>query len=204
MARRSDHSREELHALIMESARKLAEEDGLGGLTARRIASRIGYAPGTIYNLFSNLDDLVLQLRGETLDSFYEFLSARMTKGPAEEVLVNIAQSYIEFVSKHSQLWAILFEHRLPEGYQVPDWYHARATRLLGLVEQAIAEFFEPEQSHQRLHHAQVLWASLHGICSIQLAGKLVLKQSTDLMARSLISNYVAGLRRELGEAGAG
>ena len=59
MARRSDHSRDELKALILDCAREIAEEEGLRGLTARRIATEIGYAPGTIYNLFSNLDDLI-------------------------------------------------------------------------------------------------------------------------------------------------
>ena len=68
MARRSDHSREELYALILDSARSIVEEDGFSGLTARRVASSIGYAPGTIYNLFSNLDDLILHLRGKVLD----------------------------------------------------------------------------------------------------------------------------------------
>jgi len=98
MARRSDHSREELHALILECARGIAEKKGLRGLTARRIAADIGYAPGTIYNLFANLDNLILQLRGNTLDAFYDFMSANAIDGDPEEILINIANNYITFV----------------------------------------------------------------------------------------------------------
>ena len=54
MARRSDHSREELYDLALESARVIAEIEGLRGLAARRIARDIGYTVGTIYNLFDH------------------------------------------------------------------------------------------------------------------------------------------------------
>ena len=202
MARRSDHSRIELSTLILESARDIAEEEGLGGLTARRIAAKIGYAPGTIYNIFSNLDDLILQLRGETLDSLHDFLSLNAVDGEPEEILINIAKNYIKYVREHPKLWGLMFEHRLPDGDQVPDWYHEKATRLLNFAENAIATLFTSGEVKERLHHAQVLWASLHGICSIQVAGKLVLKEPAELMARSLITNYVEGLRYELDVGG--
>jgi len=197
MARRSDHSRDELKALILDCARGIAEEEGLRGLTARRIAAKIGYAPGTIYNLFSNLDDLILQLRGETLDTLYDYLSSKVVNGEPEAILINIAQNYITFVSKHANLWGIMFEHKLPDSFKVPDWYHNKSLRLLKLGENAIATFFSPEQDEDRLHHAQILWASLHGICSVQIAGKLVKKESAELMVQSLITKYVEGLRYE-------
>ena len=196
MARRSDHSREELRALIMSCARKIAEKEGLRGLTARRIAADIGYAPGTIYNLFSNLDDLILHIRGDTLDEFYEFLSKEKPTGDPEADLMNIARNYIEFVHKHSKLWELMFEHKLPDEYNPPDWYHEKALKLFTLAENTIAVFFSPGQEEERFHHAQVVWASLHGICSIP-AHKLVVKESTELMAQSLITRYVAGLRYE-------
>jgi len=197
MARRSDHNREELHALILDRARGIAEEKGLRGLTARRIAADIGYAPGTIYNLFANLNNLILQLRGNTLDAFYDFMSANEIAGEPEEILINIANNYITFVSEHANLWGIMFEHKLPDGFEVPDWYHQKAYRLLKPVEDALAAYFSPEQDEDRLHHAQVLWASLHGICAIQITGKLVKKESAEMMTQSLITIYVQGLRFE-------
>ena len=60
MGRRADHSRDELFEMALSAAREIAEEDGLGGLTARRIAAKIGYSAGTLYNLFDDLDDLAL------------------------------------------------------------------------------------------------------------------------------------------------
>ncbi len=71
MARRKDHSREELKDLILQAAWKIVGAEGYEGLTARRVAAEIGYAPGTIYNLFASMDDLCQQLCGRTLDDLY-------------------------------------------------------------------------------------------------------------------------------------
>lgn len=40
----------------------------LRGITARRIATNIGYSPGTLYNVFVNLEDLIVQLNIDTLN----------------------------------------------------------------------------------------------------------------------------------------
>jgi AcrR family transcriptional regulator len=79
MARRSDHTRDELHRLALDAARRITEREGLRGLRARQIARDIGYTIGTLYNLFEDLDDLILHLNGETLDALF----ATCSRAPA-------------------------------------------------------------------------------------------------------------------------
>lgn len=69
MARRSDHTRDELRTLILEAAWSIIGQENAEGLTARRVASEIGYAPGTVYNLFESMDDLILNINLRTLGS---------------------------------------------------------------------------------------------------------------------------------------
>ena len=47
MARRSDHSREELYDLALSAAREIAEAEGLRGLTARRVSNFLRNSPGS-------------------------------------------------------------------------------------------------------------------------------------------------------------
>ena len=82
MARRADHSREELCEIAMQAAERIVETDGLRALTARNVADAIGYSPGTLYNLFANLDELILQLNGRTLDALHDRL-ARDGRSPS-------------------------------------------------------------------------------------------------------------------------
>jgi len=195
MGRRSDHSREELYALAMAAAQAIAEDEGLRGLTARRITREIGYTIGTFYNLFDNFDDLILRLNGTTLDALFEVCAAAPPGSEPEAGLRQLAERYIRYTREHAKRWHILFEHRLPDGEVQPDWYTEKILRVLGRVETALAPLFDAGQEAERLHSARVLWASLHGICSLEAVDKLADTETVEALSDSLITNYLAGLR---------
>ncbi len=195
MARRSDHTRDELYEMALAAAREIAEKDGLRGLTARRIAREIGYSPGTLYNVFEDLDDLIVHLNGSTLDTLYEALeNIGLDDDPAIAVRA-LTEGYIRFVRDHPKLWSILFEHHLPDGRLLPNWHHEKIMRLLALLERALAPLFSPGREDLRHHSARVIWSSLHGMVSLEIGGKLVATESVEGMADSLVTNFVAGLR---------
>jgi AcrR family transcriptional regulator len=186
--------------LALAAAGEIAEKEGLRGLKARRIAREIGYTIGTIYNLFEDLDDLIVHFNGTTLDALYEACVAVRLDGEPEAAVRALAQAYIRFTRDHPKRWSALFEHRLPEGKELPEWHHAKILRLLGLLERALAPLFPPGREAERHHTARVLWSSLHGICSLESAGKLVETESVEAMSDTLISNYLVGLRSHLAQ----
>ena len=195
MGRRSDHSRDELYAMALKAARDIAEEEGLRGLTTRRIAQEIGYTVGTLYNVFENLDDLILHLNGTTLDDLYEVCSKVRLDEESEAAVLALAESYVRFIREHPKRWSILFEHHLPDGRELPEWHHEKVSRLLGLLEQALAPLFAPGQEAERHHSARVLWASLYGIGALESVSKLGQNVSVESLSESLFSNFLAGLR---------
>ncbi len=195
MGRRSDHSRDELYAMALKAARDIAEEEGLRGLTTRRIAQEIGYTVGTLYNVFENLDDLILHLNGTTLDDLYEVCSKVRLDEESEAAVLALAESYVRFIREHPKRWSILFEHHLPDGRELPEWHHEKVRRLLGLLEQALAPLFAPGQEAERHHSARVLWASLYGIGALESVSKLGQNVSVESLSESLFSNFLAGLR---------
>ena len=66
MGRRSDHSREEIRQMALQAAESIVTEGGYKALSARKVASEIGYTVGTLYLVFENLDELVLYVNGRT------------------------------------------------------------------------------------------------------------------------------------------
>ena len=200
MARRSDHSRAELRIMALEAAREVAEAEGWRGLTARKVANRIGYSVGTLYNVFEDLDDLIIAVNGETLDALFQHLQEARDAGTAadpEESLMVLAKAYVAYIDRHPNLWDILFEHRLPPGRSLPSWYGEKLAGLLGLLESAISPLFDPAQDRDIARSARVLWCAMHGICSLARSGKLgvVGPDSLDSMARELIASYTTGLK---------
>ncbi|MCZ6446815.1 MAG: TetR/AcrR family transcriptional regulator [Alphaproteobacteria bacterium] len=197
MGRRSDHSREELGALALDAARRIVEQEGLRGLTARRVARDIGYTIGTIYNHFENLDDLIMQMNGQTLDALYAALTERPLDGGPEKALRSLMDGYLAFTSRHPKFWAALIEFQPAEGQGLPDWHGEKILRLLGLIERALAPLLAHSTEAQRLHRARVIWSSLHGICSQEASGKIAATESAAAMADTLLTYLLAGLKAE-------
>ena len=202
MARRSDHNREELYNLAMTAARKIVSREGFRGLTARKVAHEIGYSPGTLYNLFENLDEMAIHLNGNTLDMLREHLSQVSLKGDPVGDINALLEAYLEFIHRHDRSWNMLFEHSLPEETPVPDWYQEKVKQVLGFIEKALAPLFKDPGCEENSLAARVLWASLHGICQLANANKLDIlsEETTRILARSLVENYVTGLKIRHGQ----
>jgi AcrR family transcriptional regulator len=199
MARRSDHAPEELKRLALEAAEAIALEEGLRGLTVRRVAERIGYAPGTIYNLFANLDDLIVQLNGMTLDALAAELGAAAGGRPATRPH-RLVEAYFDFVESRPRLWSLLFEHRLPEGVDLPDWYRPKLAALIGLVAEALEPLMQDRSSEARYAATVTMWAGLHGISTLAVSAKLTLVAETEpRQLGHLLVDRMLGSRDETG-----
>ena len=183
--------------MALDAAGRIIEQDGPDGLTARKVAGAIGYAPGTLFNLFRNQDEMILHLNGRTLDHLCRHLETGRMSGDAEGGVKTVLKAYMGFLERHPGSWNLLFEFSLPDGTELPDWYSEKVEKLLGLLEAAMAPLFGPDQAPDGAQAARVLWAGLHGICSLASSGKLmaVTDKSVAEMAGSLVRHCLAGLR---------
>lgn len=197
MGRRSSHTPEQLRLLILDAAQAIIEDSGLAGLSAREIARRIGYSPGTIYNMFQNLDDVVLHVEARVLDALDARLQDVLTGADAPEDKVRrLAQTYLSFTHEKPRLWNLLFEHYMPGGADTPIWYQDRLEGLMRRVEESLAPLFGPDDAFAHKRTARVLWAGVHGITSLSTANKLtnVTTEAAALLVADLVNNYLTGL----------
>lgn len=56
---RKEKDRKILEGKIVDAAVEIIAEEGFNRLSIRKIANRIGYAPGTIYNYYKNKDEIL-------------------------------------------------------------------------------------------------------------------------------------------------
>ncbi|MCZ6764754.1 MAG: TetR/AcrR family transcriptional regulator [Alphaproteobacteria bacterium] len=206
MARRSDHSREELFERTADAVTALVEAHGYPNLTMRKVAETIGYSVGTLYNLFDNLDDMILTANGRTLDALDTALANAGITGAPEADLAALLDRYLAFTAERPGRWSMLYEHTMKDGDPIPDWYQAKVARVMGRLEAALTPLFaganqdDIANAIEKKRGAQVLWAGLHGIWSLAQTGKLgiVSTEPAAVLARNLVETYVAGLKTRL------
>ncbi len=200
MGRRSSHTPEELRELIIQAATELIEQAGLKGLSAREIARKIGYSPGTLYNVFADIDDLVLTIEYRLLERLSLRLAEVPHSGDPTQHLCDLAETYFAFTQERPRLWNLLFEHYMPNDWKVPSVFQARLEALLSVLEHALQPVIACADPVRTQRAARVLWASVHGITSLATAEKLtnVTQENAGLLVQDMVRTYVAGLHTEL------
>ena len=190
-----DEKRQDLKARIIEAAERRIEERGVESLRARDIMSDVGAALGGLYNVFSDLDDLVLQINSRTLARLKAALEqGGGPEGDPQAALTRLALAYASFARTHPRLWSALFQHRFAAGRPIPDWHMAEQGELLAYLARALRPL-QPELSEAALAlRARTLFGALHGIVETSLAERFVGVGELDLERE--IEAFIALLTR--------
>lgn len=195
MGRRNDHSRDEIREMALKAGIGLLENDGMGSVSARKIAAEINYTVGTLYLVFENLDDLILHINLRTINLMHEHMKNCLNSGlsPVEQ-LKQMAVTYVSFAQQNENRWRLVYEHASAIRSAVYDEYIRVSKAMLKQVEVELEKLQQVSQS-QLEKQTRALWGGVHGICMLSLSDKLhhgdvPIHDMTDL----LIDQFVYGL----------
>jgi len=175
--------RDALRAKLIDAAENRMKANGLTGLRARDITKDAGCALGGLYNAFGDLDELVLHVNARTLDSLSEAIATARDGLAPKDSLLAIALAYARFARENRTLWDALYDHKMPEGTEAPDWFrtHQRGVMAHVVGDLAALELNLPEET---LHlRARTYFSAIHGIVAISLQGRFVGLPSDQLEA---------------------
>jgi AcrR family transcriptional regulator len=196
MARRSEHSKEEIKAMVLQAAETIVIEEGFAALNVRKIAMEIDYAVGSIYMVFANMDDLVMHINAQTLDK----LSAQLeqvanTKLEPKQTIVQLASTYLNFAISKYNLWSMIFEYRLSGNQQLPDWYQVKIDSISTQVEKVFKEISPHKTDTDIITATRALWSGVHGICILSLDDNLDTDAIEDTQTKVilLVKNFILG-----------
>lgn len=162
-AERRERERTELRRKILDAARELFMSEGYDRVTMRRIADAIEYSPTAIYLHFEDKDALVRALCGAEFAQLLAALPARVPADPVEAIR-ELGLAYARFGLAHPNHYRFMFMTDKRQ-HHVSDEGEQAFGLLRAAVERAVAAGrFRAEEVDTT---AQVLWASLHGVCAL-------------------------------------
>ena len=193
MARRNDHSKEELKQLVIDSARRLVDKLGPGGVTARRIADDMGYTPGTLYQHFANLNDIFLHVNAANLGQLERQIAAAGESGstPVERIL-EMAYTYLGYAQSHPHRFALMFTSHVPHGEDAPEHIQVRVDSLFALVTRQLGLIWPDRTPEMLALTARTLWSAVHGVVSLSVRDQLFTRrwQADRRMLEELIVRF--------------
>jgi AcrR family transcriptional regulator len=170
--------RRKLRDALIQAAERTIEKEGLRGMKARELAYKVGCAVGAIYNVFTDLDDLIFAVNALTLEQLEKTLTlagekSGDAKADAMRSLAHLALAYTDYAAANRRRWRALFDHRLAEDRAVPAWYQAQLARLFVYIEEPLRSLAPDMAPDQRMQLARSLFSAVHGIVLIGLEEKL-------------------------------
>lgn len=159
--------RDELRARLIEIAEARICAEGMDGLRARDLAREAGCAVGAIYNVFTDLNQLVLAVNGRTFlrlgDQVRRTVAAHPDPDPIAQ-LIAMAEGYRAFAVQNRNAWLALFDLRMSSDADVPEWYWQEMAALFEIIAAPLRQL-NPESSAEELDLlVRALFSAVHGI----------------------------------------
>ncbi|ALM71443.1 TetR/AcrR family transcriptional regulator [Vibrio vulnificus] len=193
MARRNDHTREELIALTLETVKEFLADHSYHELSLRKLANMIGYVPSTLVNVFGSYNLLLLHAVAQTLDELsQEAMQVVKTSQDKKQALFNLAYCYHDFAQRHPHRWRLIFEHNM-NGAELPEWQAKRIDNMTGMLEALLQQLAPSRTPTEVLQASRVLWSGVHGITLLSVDDKFFSSEPIDgkELIDSLLTNYL-------------
>jgi len=182
-----------LRSALLKAAFHLAAR--AENFTLREVARRAGVSHNAPYRHFRSKEDLIAALATDSFRQLLAYLRAAVAEVPSPpDRLQAAARAYLRFALKNPSRFNIMF-HSTFDREAYPD-YVAAYTESLSLV----SELLEP---HKDLNvdtdtAAELVWASVHGITGLGLAGRLRQGHAANLehLADEAIRALLCGMHR--------
>jgi AcrR family transcriptional regulator len=189
--------RDRQRTALLHVAEAIITQRGLSAVQARRIAQAANCSVGTLYNIFGDIDGLILAVNQRTLRDLGRALnavSARSVSADTSTRLMALASGYLDFATANQARWRAVFEHRLPDDKPAPPSYREDRRRLLALIEQQLDRAIPEPGSRSDAAHA--LFSAVHGIVLLSLDAKLgpFDPAQCDRQIRFIVTNVVRGI----------
>lgn len=177
-AARRARGRQEMRAAILEAARRLIDENGLGNLSMRAIAREIGYSPAALYEYFAAKEEVARALYFESAGGLNDRMrETRATipvgTAPVEAVLA-LGRAYRAYALSEPELYRLIFAGALV-GFKAGREDLRQPRGGFDVLVATIAEAVAAGEMASRPPEAIALtaWSGVHGFVMLELGGYL-------------------------------
>lgn len=171
---------------IVLAAAELSEEKGYTQLSVQDLAEKLDVKPASIYNHFTNLEEIEQALGDYAVCELISELQSAIEGKVREEAIRAVAQAYVHFAAEHLALYKAFIASHLVRKQEVE-----KNIRTVVLIIFAAFNTYELTEE-QCVHWGRVMRSMLHGFAAIAGAGWFShLPYGTDATLHMAVENIV-------------
>ena len=191
---RSTADRDAVRQRLCAAAAELFVREGEAGLSMRRLAAEVGCSAMAPYRYFEDKQALLAAVRAQAFDRFADALESVAASGRRRAAAVG--EAYVRFAFDHPAEYRLMFDLSQPDEARYPDLARARgrAARTMTAYVEELVDAGVLAGDPQLIGYA--LWASLHGVIVLALAGKLPDEPGFTAIRLATVGAVMRGFRR--------
>lgn len=174
---------------IIEAAVEITRKNGIGVLTARRLAEELGSSAKPIFGLFQNMEEVKNEVMLSATKIYNEYISDGISSGKYVPYKAS-GMAYIEFANKEKELFKLLFMRDRSDEH-IDD----KKDEILPLLEIIEKNLGLSEDEAYRFHIE--MWIFVHGIAT--MAATSYLNWDTQFIDEILSDMYIGLSHRYTG-----
>ena len=171
---------EQTRGQILDTALDIIIEEGFNNLSIRKIGARLGVTAPTIYNYYTNKDELNLMIRVRGFETLHDLLLKRSEPYETlEDRLQARIRAYVEFGLAYPSYYDLMFNLHTPKylDYVGTDMeraaFHEKQTalRCLALFAEPISAYIKEDGTEKDrfvLYQVARFWSDLHGLVTLR------------------------------------
>lgn len=162
---------EALRRTLLDAASRLLLAEGPGALTMRRVAGAVGCSTTVLYTMFGGKEGLADALYREGFERLRRRLEAVADDDPLAR-LGALAHAYRANALAERAYYGVMFQQAIP-GFRPSAASLAAAGASLEVLARAVRAAMDAGalRPGDPQPVAEVLWAAVHGVVSLELAG---------------------------------
>jgi AcrR family transcriptional regulator len=165
------------HARLLTEARDLYLEVGSARVSLREIARRSGVSAAAVYRHFDNKEALLRQVCGEGFRIFSSYLLRALAAATPRERMAACAAQYLCFALENPRDYRVIFMSDADDVAALGPARHKSGAHdptfqfLVDRVQECMAAKIIARGDADET--ATLIWAHVHGLCSLRLSGHL-------------------------------
>ena len=192
----------DLRRALIEAAARLLRDEGIDGLSLRKLADQVGVSRMAPYHYFPDKHALLCALAARGFQDLTALIEAvRIEPGMRlDKDLRRFVRAYIHFATTHPEQYELMFGRTIwKNGVATPElrtvaWQSFR--RYVDRVRELVSAG-TGRRSTRSLRVAQASWATLHGLCRLLLDGIYLDRKDMEAVSDEAVRLLRTGLTRQ-------
>ncbi len=172
MGKRKYHH-QDLRSILVRTASRILEEEGMDSLTMRHLSKTIGVSRSASYRHFEDKTALLGAVAADGFNKLRDDLGETADGLPTPlELFRRCSCAYVRFAVTRSTLYNLMFGFELTDGAPVPELADAASGAFSVITDFIVGCQREGSfRSSDPVELANVTWSSLHGLSMLLIDG---------------------------------